>query len=450
MAKSSPEPLSVDTANYAPVNTLPSTATSSSSSGELHLYIDSDTSSPSVQLGQTSSSQELLLQEHQPSTQTSTVTTPYTMTIPPISQSHVPSWAEEVEQSGHSSPETVVPNWAFSGRIRGSQPRSQPLVYPPPVMPTTHQQRPTVPSPRYGPTIPPLRPQQSFVQPPYDRPTSTDNYPCTNPSPMRRPRATKHEVYPAPSSRIQASQSMARYAAGSSRGPQPSSSRGRINPFVPTQGIPRRSQGPNFRFPEFTNPLGINTLQRINAPERINYTSTPHQHTLKPTASSCSLGQLENEYVEEGRDREIPLECAQFSINPRFTERFWHLSRFIFTLADRPKDCLNTFFTQDTAPYKIYLKFDPFYLQFGILHPTQMDVNNTNKKVNRVKMLHTMHHYFFVQHHFQHINPIIHLNSRLQYANTKLTSPYYLNYSYTIHSDFCEATLIIFDPIKNY
>ena len=65
-------------------------------------------------------------------------------------------------------------------------------------------------------------------------------------------------------------------------------------------------------------------------------------------------------------------------------------------------------------------------------------------------MLHTMHNYLCVQHHFQNTNPIIHQNSRLQYANTNLTSPYYLNYSYTIHSDFCEVTLRNFDPIKNY
>ena len=33
-------------------------------------------------------------------------------------------------------------------------------------MPTPHTQRPLVPSPRYGPTIPPLRPQLPFPQPP--------------------------------------------------------------------------------------------------------------------------------------------------------------------------------------------------------------------------------------------------------------------------------------------
>ena len=46
-------------------------------------------------------------------------------------------------------------------------------------------------------------------------------------------------------------------------------------------------------------------------------------------------------------------------------------------------------------------------------------------------MLHTIHNYLFVQHLFHKTNPLIHTNSQLQYANTNLTSPYYMNYSYT-------------------
>ena len=79
-----------------------------------------------------------------------------------------------------------------------------------------------------------------------------------------------------------------------------------------------------------------------------------------------------------------------------------------------------------------------------------MDVNNTTHKVIRMKKLHTMHNYLFVQHDFLHTNPIFHMNSRLQYANTKLTSPYYLYYSYIIQPNYCEGTLRMFDPIKNY
>ena len=174
---------------------------------------------------------------------------------------------------------------------------------------------------------------------PYYRPTSTDSYPCTDPSLRRRPRATAHEIYPVHSSPIQASHSPARHTAS----------------------IPRWSQGPNFRFHEFTNPLGINTIQDIQLPERFSYTFTPPQHTLKSTASSCSLGQLENEYVQEGWNKDLPLECLHVPQNPRFTERFWHLSKYFFALADCPNDYLNTFFTRDTVPYKIYTKYVTFY-----------------------------------------------------------------------------------------
>ena len=65
-------------------------------------------------------------------------------------------------------------------------------------------------------------------------------------------------------------------------------------------------------------------------------------------------------------------------------------------------------------------------------------------------MHHTMHNCLFVQHHFHHTNPIIHMNSRLQYANTKLTSPYCMKYSYIFQPNYCEGNLRNFDPYKNY
>ena len=42
------------------------------------------------------------------------------------------------------------------------------------------------------------------------------------------------------------------------------------------------------------------------------------------------------------------------------------------------------------------------------------------------------------------------MNSRLQCANTKLTFPYYMNYSYIKQPNYCVGTLRKFDPIKNY
>ena len=203
IAQSSPQPQSVYTANYARVNPLPSSAISYSSSGELPLHIESDTSSTSLAIGQTSSSQELLIQGQTQVSQPPSHTV--SLSQQPTQSTHIPSWADEVEKTGHSTPETVIPNWEYSSGIRGPRSRSQPLVYPPPVMPTPHPQRQLVSSLRNRPIIPPLRPQQPLPQPPtYERPTSMDNYPCTDPSPKRRPRVTAHEIHFVRSSPIKA------------------------------------------------------------------------------------------------------------------------------------------------------------------------------------------------------------------------------------------------------
>ena len=154
-------------------------------------------------------------------------------------------------------------------------------------MPTTSTQHPHAPQSRYGPTILPLRPQPPIPQSiPYNRSTSTDNYPCTDLSPRRRPRTIAHEIYPVRSSPTQA----ARHTASPQRVPQLPSTCGKLNPFAPTQRIIHRASGPNFRFHQFTNALGIDTTHGVHVPEGIKYTSTPPQHKLKPTSSSCSLG----------------------------------------------------------------------------------------------------------------------------------------------------------------
>ena len=150
-------------------------------------------------------------------------------------------------------------------------------------MPTPSTQRQRAPSPQYVPIIPPLRPQLSFPHPPhYDRPMSTDNYTCTDPSTRRRPRATAHEIYPLRSSPAQASQLPVRHTANPPRGPQPSSSLGERNHFTPTHGLIQRASGPNFRFHQFTNPLGIDTVHGVHVPEQISYTSKPPNTPSSP------------------------------------------------------------------------------------------------------------------------------------------------------------------------
>ena len=77
----------------------------------------SDVSSPSVPIGLQSTSQELLLQGTSQVQQApplfSTAHTAVSTSQPPIQPTCIPSWDDEVataEQSGHFTPETVIPN----------------------------------------------------------------------------------------------------------------------------------------------------------------------------------------------------------------------------------------------------------------------------------------------------------------------------------------------------
>ena len=73
----------------------------------------------------------------------------------------------------------------------------------------------------------------------------------------------------------------------------------------------------------------------------------------------------------------------------------------------------------------LYLPKIPSFLStFSFFRPTQMDVNSQSHKVNRAKMLDTMHIYLFVQNYFYPANPLMHINSRLQFANSKVIPLY--------------------------
>ena len=195
IAHASPQPQSVDLATHIRLISLPSPATCSSSSGEFHLHIGSYKKSPTTPTATLSSSQEFLLHGRQPVPQPTPPFTlaqqqPQSVPHPQTEPPHSLSWADEVaaEQSGHSKPETVVPNGAYPDRIRAPPSFTNTQQYPP-LMPTPVSQPTSIHQPRYGvPRIPPPQPQPPFPQPrPYDCPTSTDRYLCTDPSPGRRP-----------------------------------------------------------------------------------------------------------------------------------------------------------------------------------------------------------------------------------------------------------------------
>ena len=144
--------------------------------------------------------------------------------------------------------------------------------------------------------------------------------------------------------------------------------------------------------------------------------------------SSCSLENLENQYVIKGRDKDLALECLQFPINARFMERFWHLSKYFFILADSPMDYLKTLFTRDAPPTVFISNTTPSIFSLVLVFLSNKDrFTYQTHEVNMTQMLHTIHYYRFVQNHFHRTNPLVHVISRLQYANNKLTLPYYID-----------------------
>ena len=151
-------------------------------------------------------------------------------------------------------------------------------------MPTPSPQQPRAPSPPAQPIHLSDRRHIFSTTTPLHSTDIDGQLPMHRPLLRRRPRATAHKMYPVRSSPIQASQSPCSIDCKPlpPRRPQPSSSRGKGNYFAPTQGITHRAPGLNFCFQKFTNPLGIDTLHGVHVPERINCTSTPPQHNLKP------------------------------------------------------------------------------------------------------------------------------------------------------------------------
>ena len=74
-----------------------------------------------------------------------------------------------------------------------------------------------------------------------------------------------------------------------------------------------------------------------------------HHHNI-PCCPKLVPGQLEIKYVQEGQDRNLSQDCIQFPINPRFTEHFWHQSKYFFALVGHQNDYLNTFSTAMSLP----------------------------------------------------------------------------------------------------
>ena len=129
-----------------------------------------------------------------------------------------------------------------------------------------------------------------------------------------------------------------------------SSSKTMSNPFTPTQSAFHRPAGTSFRFYQFNNPLSINTEHGIQVPDWINFIFIPPAHTIKPKMSSRSLGQLENEHLEEGRTFPSSVVVPH---QPAFHRTLLQTFKFFFALAHHRNGYLNTIFTRNRTPYPL-------------------------------------------------------------------------------------------------
>ena len=237
--------------------------TSSSSSGELHLYIESATATSDIWNNHSHSDTHIT-------------------TITPVYEYFLLGW-----WSRYSG--TIKPFRAWNGYPKLGILWKDPWILttlPTTGVPTTSNAHTlsttTTCTFTTGPTNPPLRPETLLFHnhpPTFDRHRRTITHsPTIHSEDAREPQHMKCILCPhltiALLDRLQ--------APPLPRRPHPSCSCGKGNHFAPTQVITHRAPGLNFRFQKFTNPLGIDTVYGVHATERINCTSTPPQHNLKP------------------------------------------------------------------------------------------------------------------------------------------------------------------------
>ena len=138
--------------------------------------------------------------------------------------------------------------------------------------------------------VPAPRPQQQILQPPpFKRPTSMRNYPCTDPSPRRRHCPMIYQTYPICMSPVRAQLLIetSRLTYIPHKGSYSSSKSG---PLVPKQSTLHRPLGPSIHFYQFTSSSAVHTEQEIHVPERFFHISISPEHTLKPNYGTCTFG----------------------------------------------------------------------------------------------------------------------------------------------------------------
>ena len=301
------------------------------------------------------------------------------ITQPPPQPAHSSSWADEVaaEQSSRSTPETVVSNWAYSGRSRGPHPNHWSTHHQWCQHPCQYQRTPSHRDMEY--------PQ--FLHLGHNRTYPSLRHMIGRPRPTITPARTHHHVLEPPRMKY----ILCVYPQGRTH---------RSN-LPDTQLVHQEAHSPRPRNRKWIPSLShkecitehlAQILSSTSSPilwtsTRITVFRSPEEKGL--TTSPCHLNACwsplpahahwENlRTMRRGRKGRAFSHCNayNFPINPRFSERLWHTSKYFFTLADCQDDYLNTMFTRDVAPTVFTRNTTPSTSSLVFLHPKQVDVNN--------------------------------------------------------------------------
>ena len=161
-----------------------------------------------------------------------------------------------------------------------------------------------------------------------------------------------------------------------------------------------RAAWPKSMYLAIRNPLRVNTERGQHVLERISYITSPPDDNLLPTTVSCTIGQLERDFLEEGRECDLSFGRIHFALNPRFMELFGHTSNYFIVLADHAPNFFRLRLSLTQFPTMFIKNNTPYNFAFDSIDPTQTDVNIQSHRDNKNKIQHTVPNFQLVQYQF--------------------------------------------------
>ena len=167
-----------------------------------------------------------------------------------------------------------------------------------------------------------------------------------------------------------------------------------------------------------------------------------------PRANDFTIEYYDHNIIRPNHD--LFLDDDRFA-NPQLTEKFFIPTPYIFTLHifDKRHDQIISEALTNAHAYQSFLdKFDFFSLTFHFLTPQERDLHCSHDIMLRTKQTQTYTYYRFIQNHFHLHTPSRQPHHRFPFINSKYTSPFFLNFTYSIKDTNLHGVLRNYDPIN--